>query len=50
MPEHVGFGEHQPGVNDQDILVILQHHQVFSDLADAAERNDTQGKSDKEPP
>ena len=41
-PEHVALGKHQPGVDHQDVPVVLQRQQVLTDLAEAAQRHDAQ--------
>ncbi len=39
-PEHVALGKHQPGVDHQDVPVVLQCQQILADLAEAAKRHD----------
>ena len=41
-PEHVALGKHQPGVDHQDVPIVLQRQQVLADLAEAAQRHDAQ--------
>ena len=43
-PEHLLVGEHQPAVDDDDVVAVLEHVHVLADLADAAERDDSKGK------
>jgi hypothetical protein len=33
---HVGIGEHQPAVNEQQLVVLLEHHAVATNLAKTA--------------
>ena len=40
--EHIVVGKSESAVDDENIIAIFKHGQVFSDLAEAAERNDTQ--------
>ena len=40
--EHLLFGEHQAGIDDDDVFVVLQGHHVASDLAQSPERDGTQ--------
>ncbi len=40
--QHVVFREHQPGVHDQDLPVVLQHHHIFADLTEAAQGDNFQ--------
>ena len=35
--QHVLFGEHQAGVDDEDVITVLQRHHVLADLAQPAE-------------
>ena len=37
---HVGVGEHQPAVDEQQAAVLLEHHAVAADLAETAEEGD----------
>ena len=37
---HVGVGEHEPAVDEQQLVVLLEHHAVASDLAETAEEVD----------
>ena len=39
-PQHLGGREHQPGVDDDDAPVVLDHGHVLADLAEPAERQD----------
>ena len=39
---HLLLGEHQPAVDDDDLVGVLEHRHVLADLADAAERDDAQ--------
>ena len=39
-PEHLLVGEHQPAVDHDDVVAVLEHVHVLADLADAAERDD----------
>ena len=41
-PEHLGRRETQPDVDHDDRAVVLDHHHVLADLAQAAERQDAQ--------
>ena len=41
-PEHVGGREPQPGVDDDDPVLVLDHRHVLADLAQPAERQDAQ--------
>ena len=41
--EHVELGEHQPAVEEQELAVLLEHHAVAADLAEAAEERDGDG-------
>ena len=43
-PEHLLVGEHEPAVDDDDVVAVLEHVHVLADLADAAERDDSKGK------
>ena len=38
--EHLLVGEHQPAVDDDDVVAVLEHVHVLADLAHAAERDD----------
>ena len=38
--EELFFGEHQAGVDDDDVIVPTEGHAVHAELAQAAERND----------
>ncbi len=40
---HVGVGEHEPAVDHQQAVVLLEHHAVAADLAEAAEEIDAYG-------
>jgi hypothetical protein len=42
-PEHVGLGEREPAVDDEDLTVDFDGGDVLADLAHPAERNDAQG-------
>ena len=37
---HVGVGEHQPAVDDEQPALLLQHHAVAPDLAETAQEGD----------
>ncbi len=37
--EHFFFGKHESGVNDDDIVFILQHHHVLAYFTQSAERD-----------
>jgi hypothetical protein len=39
-PQHVGGGKPEPGVDDEDAALVLDHGHVLADLAQAAERQD----------
>ena len=41
--EVLELGEHQPAVEEQELVVLLQHHAVAADLAEAAEERDGDG-------
>ena len=41
--EHVGVGEHEPAVEEQDAALDLDHGAVAADLAEAAEEGDVNG-------
>ena len=51
--EHLLVGEHEPGVDDQDVVALLDRHHVLPDLTDTAERDDadraSQGASSAPP-
>jgi hypothetical protein len=36
---HVGVREHEPAVNEQQAIVLLNHHAVSTDLAETSEEN-----------
>ena len=38
--EQFGFGEHQAGVDDDDVIALADGHAVHAELAHAAQRND----------
>jgi hypothetical protein len=38
---HVIFREEDSGVNDYDVVFVLQRHHVLSDFPQASQRNDT---------
>ena len=40
--EHLLFGEHQPRVDDDDIVAAAERHHVATDLAQSAERDQGQ--------
>ena len=40
--QHIVIGEHQPGIDYQDLPVILVHHHILSDLTQAANGDDAQ--------
>ena len=40
-PEHVILGEHDAGVDDQDVVSVLDRHHVLADLSQASERDDS---------
>ena len=40
--EHLLVGEHQPAVDDDDVVAVLEDVHVLADLADAAERDDAE--------
>ena len=40
--EHLLVGEHEPAVDDDDLVAVLEDVAVLADLADAAERDDAQ--------
>jgi hypothetical protein len=37
---HVCIGEHEPAVDKQQAIVLLNHHAVSTDLAETSEEND----------
>ena len=39
---HLLVGEHEPAVDDDDLVAVLEDEHVLADLADAAERDDLQ--------
>ena len=39
-PEHVGVGEREPPVDEQDLALVLEGEHVLADLAHAAQRDD----------
>ena len=39
---HVLFGEHNPGVDDDDVVAVLKGHHVLADFAEAAQGDDPQ--------
>ena len=41
-PVHLGGREHQPGVDDDDAAVVLDHGHVLADLAEAAQGQHSQ--------
>ena len=41
--EHLLVGEHETGVDHDDVVALLDRHHVLPDLADSAERDDPQG-------
>ena len=41
---HVGLGKHQPGVDDDDIVAVLDAEHVLSNLAEAPKRDDAEGE------
>ena len=43
--EHLLVGEHQPAVDDDDLVAVLEDVHVLADLAHAAERDDAQDRS-----
>ena len=43
-PEHLLVGEHQPAVDHDDVVAVLEHVHVLADLADAAERDDPEDR------
>ena len=43
--QEFGFGEHEPGVDDDDVISPAEGHAVHTELAKAAERNDLQFSS-----
>ena len=36
---HVGIGEHESTINEQQAIVLLNHHAVSTDLAETSEEN-----------
>ena len=38
---HVGIGEHETAVNDEQLAVLLEHHAVAADFAETAQEIDT---------
>ena len=40
-PQHVIFGEHQPGVYDQDILTVFVDHHVLADFPESPQWDDS---------
>ncbi len=42
--EVLELGEHQPAVEEQELVVLLEHHAVAADLAEAAEERDGDGR------
>jgi hypothetical protein len=40
--EQFGFGKHEPGIYDHDVIAIADGHAVHAELAHAAERNNMQ--------
>ncbi len=44
-PSKFGFGEHQAGVDDDDVIAPAHGHAVHSELAQAAERYNVQFSS-----
>ena len=38
--EHLLVGEHEPDVDDDDVVAVLEQHHVAPDLTEAAERDD----------
>ena len=40
--EHLLVGEHQPAVDDDDVVAVLEHVHVLADLAHPAERDDAE--------
>jgi hypothetical protein len=40
--EHLGGREHQPGVDDDDAALVLDHGHVLADLAQSPERQHAQ--------
>ena len=47
--EHLLVGEHEPAVDDDDVVAVLEHVHVLADLADAAERDDAEGNGRSQP-
>ena len=42
--EHLLFGEHQAGVDHDDLLVVFENHHVAPDLAQSPERDGAQAR------
>ena len=40
--QQFGFGEHHPGVDDDDVVAVAQGHAVHAELAQPAERDHLQ--------
>ena len=40
--EHLLVGEHEPAVDDDDVVAVLEHVHVLADLAHPAERDDAE--------
>src|ERR1700758_1094130 len=38
--EQLGFGEHQPGIDDEDVVFVAEGEAVHAELAQSAEGND----------
>jgi hypothetical protein len=38
--EQFGFGEHQPAINDDDVIAPADGHAIHAELAESAERYD----------
>jgi hypothetical protein len=37
--EHIFFGKHKSGINNDDIIIVFQHHHVLADFTQPTERN-----------
>ncbi len=41
-PQHIVFGEHDAGVDDQDVVAVLNGHHVLANFPQAAQGNESQ--------
>ena len=41
-PEHLLIGEHEPAVDDDDVVAVLEDVHVLADLPDASEGDDAE--------